>query len=414
MTTKTILDVDQFPIVGWAGPSGEMLRPDVMRGMAEAVFTVSHSGVSGGVNELRKALDVAAEGGVKLLIVHNAWHVSDNYQLDDERKAEVRSLVEAIRDHPALYGYHLRDEPRYHMLPVLADVYAYMRELDGYHALYINHFPPIEGWGAPTAEAFWRRYIETAHPQFLSYDHYAITIATADELRTHAGEPNVFPGEKIIIKPDYFDCLEQLRQLSLAYHLPFWAFSCSVRHGPYPTPTEGHIRWQMMNNLAYGALGLQYFTYAHDSAMVRPDGSTTSTWEIARRVNHNVHQLAPLMRSLRNIGTFHTGPLWSNTRHLHRSHLQPLVECEGDAVTIGFFLDVDERLYLLVVNGSPVDWSRVTLKVNVDNEKLYVFDYGDGVFRELWPPDPHSQMITLAPGEGRLFKVGGEGQSQNY
>ena len=92
----------------------------------------------------------------------------------------------------------------------------------------------------------------------------------------------------------------------------------------------------------------------------------------------------------------------------------PLVECEGDPVTIGFFLDSDERLYLMVVNGNPCAWSRITLKVNVRHDKLYVFDCADSVFRELWPADLHNQMVTLAPGEGRLFKVGGEGQGQNY
>ena len=414
MSSPTILDVDRFPIMGWAGPAGAMIRPDVLRGMAEAGFTVSHSGVSGDASEVIKALDVAAAANIKLLLVHPIWHVSDDYKLDDERKAQVRALVEAVRDHPGLYGYHLRDEPRFELLPLLAEVYAFMRSLDPFHAIYINHFPPIEGWGAPTAEAFWRRYIETTAPQFLSYDHYAITVATAAEMKEHAGEPNVFPAEKLIVKPDYFDCLELLRGLSLAYKTPFWAFTCSVRHGPYPPPTEGHIRFQLMNNLAYGALGLQYFTYAHDSAMVRPDGSTTPSWEIARRVNADVHTLGPVLRGLRNIGVFRSGPLWSGTRHLHRSHLASLVQCEGDPVTIGFFQDAEDRLYLLVVNGDPTSWSRITLKVNVSKEKLYCFDYGDAVFRELWPPDPHNQMVALAPGEGKLFKVGGEGQGQNF
>ncbi|MCL5996233.1 MAG: hypothetical protein M1546_09265, partial [Chloroflexi bacterium] len=62
----------------------------------------------------------------------------------------------------------------------------------------------------------------------------------------------------------------------------------------------------------------------------------------------------------------------------------------------------------------PCSWSRITLKINVTEEKLYVFDYTDGVFRELWPPDPHNQMVLLAPGEGRLFKVGGAGMGQNF
>jgi hypothetical protein len=414
---ETILDSDLFPVVGWAGPGGPMLRPDVMSGMAAAGFTVSHSWVQGDANEVVHALDVAAASHIKLLLVHPLWHVGDDFVLDDARRQQIRVLVEAVRDHPGLYGYHLRDEPRYHVLPRLAEVHAFLRELDAYHALYINHFPPIEGWGATTAEAFWRRYIEMTHPQFLSYDHYALTVGTADEIKAQVGQPNIFEAEKLIVKPDYFDCLELLRNLSLGSGLPFWAFTCSVRHGPYPTPTEGHIRFQLMNNLAYGARGLQYFTYAHDGAMVRTDGSTTPTWDIARRVNQDVYKLAPVMRRLRNVGVFRTGALWSGTRHLQRSHLAPLVACEGDSVTIGFFVDDqdDERLHLMVVNGSPCAWSRITLKVNTD-EKLYFFDVneGDGMFRQLWPPDARNQMVALAPGEGRLFKVGGAGLGQNF
>ena len=118
-----------------------------------------------------------------------------------------------------------------------------------------------------------------------------------------------------------------------------------------------------MNDLAYGAKGLQYFTYAHDAAMVHEDGTTTETWEIARRVNADIHKLGSTLGNLSNIGTFRTGPLWSGTQHLHRSHLAPLVDCEGDPVTIGFFQDKDTRLYLMVVNGSPCTWAKITLKL---------------------------------------------------
>lgn len=412
---ESILNDDTFPIVGWAGPGDEMIRSDVMRGMAEAGFTVSHSRVSGDLDDVLRALDVAAESGVRLLLVHQTWHVGDDYVFAADRRAQVAALVDAIKDHPGLYGYHLRDEPRFHLLPLLAEVHAFIHKRDPHHLCYINHFPPIEGWGAPTAEAFWWRYIEQVQPQMLSYDHYPIRIGSADEIEAAGNAPNVIPQEKLIIKPDFFSCLELLRNLANATRLPFWAFTCSVRHGPCPTPTEGHIRFQLMNDLAYGAQGLQYFTYAHDGAMVRLDGSTTATWEIARRVNADIHKLGPVLRGLRNIGTFRTGPLWSGTQHLHSSHLAPLVACEGDPVTLGFFQDEAERLYVMVVNGSPCAWAKIVLNVNVaDGEKLLVFDLNSAQFRELWPADPHHQLVTLAPGEGRLFKVDYAGLSVNF
>lgn len=60
-----ILNEDVFPIVGWAGPGDAMIRADVMHGMADAGFTVSHSQVSGDLDDVVHALDVAAESGVR-------------------------------------------------------------------------------------------------------------------------------------------------------------------------------------------------------------------------------------------------------------------------------------------------------------------------------------------------------------
>jgi len=258
--------------------------------------------------------------------------------------------------------------------------------------------------------------VELAKPRILSFDHYPVMVATEADLQANAGQANVFPQAKLLLKPDFFSCLEIVHAVSVATRIPFWAFTCSVRHGPYPTPTEGHLRFQLMSDLAYGARGLQYFTYAHDGAMVRPDGSVTETWELARRINRDVHAMAPVLSRLSNIGVFRTGPLWDGTRHLHRSHLDPLVECEGDPVTIGFFQDPKGLLYLMVVNGSPVDWSRVTLKVQVPRpeDRLYVLDLASGDFRELWPANPRSQLVTLSPGEGRLFRVGGSGKGVSF
>ena len=413
-----ILDEDVFPIVGWAGPGGDMIREDVMAGMAEAGFTVSQSGAGSDLKTVKKALDVAADAGVRLLLVHPSYHVGDEYELTDERRAEITELVSAVQDHPGLYGYHLRDEPRFHVLPRLAKVSDFIRSMDPYHLIYINHFPPIRGFGAPTIEWFWREYIRLCRPTMLSYDHYPVQVGTAEEVERDAHLPNVFPSGKLVVKPDFYEALDLLRALSNSHAIPFWAFTCAVRHGAYPTPEEGHMRFQLFNDLAYGARGLQYFTYAHDQAMVRPDGSTTETWEMARRINREIHVLAPVLKGLTNIGTFHHGPLWSGTRALPRSEEPLSVTVEGDPVSVGFFVREgdggDGPRYAMVSNASPCDWARLTLKVNIGEEKLYCVDPKDGVIRELWPVNVRAQLVALAPGEGRLFQIGGEGQGKNF
>ena len=56
-----ILEEETFPIVGWAGPARGMIREEVMAGMAEAGFTVSHSAPEPSPEEVRRALDWRTE-----------------------------------------------------------------------------------------------------------------------------------------------------------------------------------------------------------------------------------------------------------------------------------------------------------------------------------------------------------------
>ncbi|HHE73086.1 MAG TPA: hypothetical protein ENL34_12480, partial [Chloroflexi bacterium] len=129
---KNVLDESIFPIVGWAGPSDDMIRPDVMARMAEAGFTVSHSRVNGDLDAVRRALDIAAESGVRLLLAHESWFVGDADVFTEARLAAVGEMVDAVKDHPGLYGYFLRDEPRYDQFPKLAKVHAFISERDLY------------------------------------------------------------------------------------------------------------------------------------------------------------------------------------------------------------------------------------------------------------------------------------------
>lgn len=408
----TILADQTFPIVGWAGPGGEMIRPEVMAGMREAGFTVSHSSPSPG--KRLEALDIAHAAGVRLLLCDPAYHVGDDFELTPATREEIARIVAEVKDHPGLYGYHLRDEPQFGLFGRLAEVMAYFRELDPYHLAYINHFPAVtqSAWGAGSIEVFWREYIRRVKPTMLSYDHYPLTVVTRQELtNADPADPTYFPAERLRVKPDYFEGLEVVRRFSLEYELPFWVFTCSVRHGAYPTPTEGHLRFQLMHDLAYGAKGLQYFTYAHEEGLIDAAGRPRPTWEMARRINREVHAWAPVLHELRSLAVYHTGPLWSGTRRLPPDQGPLGVGCEGDPVTIGVFEDPQGVRHLMLVNKDLTAPARVTLKVNLGDQELLEVSPKDGRLERPWPYSPQAQMVMLSSGQGRLFRVGApEGQ----
>ena len=420
--TSTILDDGSvFPIVNWGGPSGDMLRPDILADLADAGFTVSHSDPKPG--ERLRALDMAADAGLRLLLCDKAWFVGDDFKLTAARKRDMKAAVEEVRDHPALYGYYLRDEPGFHAFPAIASAVEHMRELDPYHVHYVNHFPLRQtGFGAGSMEVFWRKYIEMCKPALLSWDLYCIEVLSDEQIdREGRDKPWVFPKDRIWVKPWYFENLEMVRTFGLDYALPFWAFTMSVRHYAYPTPTEGHLRFQLMNDLAYGARGLQYFTYM---GMLDADGKPAETWHFAKKINREIHAWAPVLRKLTSTNVYHTGPIWSGTRVIRPdqltfdpSHLS--VACDGDPVTIGFFRDDRDVLFLLIVNKNPCDWARVQLHIRVHEDKLKPRK-GEKPIGEIGPveilpdgkparPGPPGylaqQALVFSPGQARLLCV---------
>jgi hypothetical protein len=409
---KTVLDEELFPIVGWAGLEGEMLRPDTMRDMAEAGFTVNHGGDDS--RDPVEVLDIAHESGVRMLYKNDTFHVCDDFKLTARRKREIEKLVAKIKDHPGLYMYYLRDEPKVHALEIIGKVARFIKELDPYHLCYVNQVAPSWTQGVPTIEEFYKRLFEVMDVEFLSYDRYPIRVADQATLDAHPNDPWYFPRHKLYVRPDFYQLLDFCRRMAMARGVPFWAFTNAVRHGYHPTPTEGHMRFQLMADLAYGASGLQYFTYAHDCAMVRLDGTTTETWKIARRINRDVHAWAPVLRKLRSIGVVHTGPLWPGTQFPPDmpEHMIPesdLITAEGDPVVIGRFLGPDDQEYLILVSKNPCEWSVVHLR-QAKPKPVFEFDVNTGTFRRPYPDLPDRQPLTLAPGEGRLLRLGGEGK----
>lgn len=390
-----------IPIMAWIGPSEGLIRPEVMGALAEAGFTVSLSKATPGRE--REALDIAHAAGVRLLLMLDGFDLGRmsyadgrGYRLKPAQRERIRKAVEAVKDHPGLYGYHIHDEPAHADLDWIAAVIGEIRRLDPYHVCYVNHNAPViqGGYGAGTQEALWKDYVRKVRPRFLSYDHYPVEQKPRALIRSWGPEPfNVFPGG-IAVKPNYFACLEFARMFCTVLEVPLWAFTCSVPHWSYPVPTEGHIRFQLMCDLAYGARGLQYFTYVGEAALCRHDGTTTPTWEIARRVNRDVHALWKKMRGLRSIGVHHTGPLWPGTtppmltpvETWGLDHLGPKFACVGDPAVLGLFDDAEGGMYVLAVNRNPVESASISLDPSLH----------DAV--------PH-KWTPLLPGEGKLFKL---------
>ena len=76
-------------------------------------------------------------------------------------------------------------------------------------------------------------------------------------------------------------------------------------------PSDATFHLQVYSTMAYGGRGIQYFTYFAPTvgnyrlAAIDQFGNRTGTWEMLRRINNEIHALAPTLIQLRSTGVYH-------------------------------------------------------------------------------------------------------------
>lgn len=111
---------------------------------APEMTAVQSYGIWSDVADLHKVLDRARDGGKKLLLTpfHGEKRWDDPIKDEARRGAftrahadRVRHVINAIRDHPAILGWYMADEPEGHGHSVewYKSAYALLREIDPYH-----------------------------------------------------------------------------------------------------------------------------------------------------------------------------------------------------------------------------------------------------------------------------------------
>ena len=175
----------------------------------------------------------------------------------------------------------------------------------------------------------------------------------------------------------------------------------------YPTPTEGHLRFQLYSCLAYGARGLQYFTYGPaegEDGLIDGKGNRGPWYETAKRINQEIQSIGRLLLALTSTAVFHTSPQPRGTTWIHDGH-GGLVSCLGAPAVLGFFDGPDDRRFLMVVNRDPMKAAELTLAFD---EGVTVAEVDrsrdDGAVRPMELVDGELRM-SLADGDGRLLEL---------
>ena len=287
-----------FPISFWCGPPDAFLTAERFQEIKEAGFThvMPPCGGAANVERNRKILDFSHQAGLKAFITDARMTTSISGVVN--AKERLQAIINDYKTHPALAGYSIVDEPGTGAFRGLAEVVNYLKENDPEHPAYINLLPNYATagqLGVADYEQYLRAFAQQVKPFTLSYDHY-----------------HFLQGSD---RPLFFSNLAAARKVSKEFHLPFWQIVLAVQHGPYRNLTEGELRYEAMQTLAYGGKGLMWFTYWQPDdpsfqwshAMINLDGSRDAHYDMIKRINQEVTAYGQQLLNADSTGVFHSG-----------------------------------------------------------------------------------------------------------
>lgn len=301
----------------------------------------------------RLQLDLAADAGLKILAVLAPY--TDHQDIAEVDFDKVDELVTRFKSHPALYGWHICDEPGISRIPDLKCIKEHIEALDPDHPVYINLNPlgSIRALGTD----FYRDYVETyardCNLTLLSYDCY--------------------PAMDYGVLNWWYMCNEAVLATCRKYGIPFWGFAATCwidREGPnnmHAKPTLENVRLTVNTHLAYGAQAIQYFT-------IRDFGGTswapmmreqwTDAYDLLKEANLEMKRREKVFAGGQVVKTRFTGLTPFACLPLIEEDLpQAISSLDSDYTALVSFVENSDARYLVVVNSSWTEKCNVSLNL---------------------------------------------------
>jgi hypothetical protein len=367
-----------FPIMAWDGAPNDLA---VLKKMHECGFTVAGFAPPA-------ALDACQEAGLKAIVSDARTSGYDWPNVDPKvARTRVTELIKEVRNHPAVFGYYLRDEPSSSFFPGLTAVSSVVKELHPGVWPYINLFPnyaDVSQLGAATYDEYVEKFIEACHPPVLSYDHYAIL------------EGGGMRGE-------YFANLESIRRAAIKHDLPFWQIVSSLACLNYREPSPADMSFQTYTSLAYGARGIAYFKYFSPAVgnfrggPIDQFGNESPMWHTMQHINLQVGKLAPTLLKLKSDHVYHFGTVPAGCTGPDENCL---VEAIAGQMLVGDFTHADGGRYVLIVNKDLANSIPCHPKFRKPIKAIELISSYSGTATPY-----EGEQCWLAPGQGVLLKL---------
>jgi len=372
----------QIPILAWYSIPASETTIARFQEMKDAGITHSLSFYAN-LEEVQKALDVAIMVGVKLVVSC------------PELKSDPEKTAKRFMNHPALAGYHLMDEPNMRLYPELGAWAGKIQAVDAKHFCYVNLFPNFADsilLGTKDYKVYVSEYVRQIPVQFISFDYY--------------------PVLKDRLSKTWYQNLEQISEESRKSDKPFWAFALTTNYDEdHLTPqTLAAMRLQVYSDLAYGAQGIQYFTYWSATSVNAPSGEDqrgapisvagkrSVVYDRVKLMSQEIQNLSGVFLGSKVVSVRHTGlgKIPSGTIRLTALPKAIKVLDTNGAPAIVSILEKGENSFLVVVNKDFL--SSIKLTVYGDESVKKILKDGTVV-----PASAYESSMELDAGDAAIY-----------
>ncbi|MBV5313089.1 MAG: hypothetical protein JZU47_07315 [Prolixibacteraceae bacterium] len=274
----------EIPIMAWSGIPAAETNLERFKELKEMGITINLANYPD-AESMQKALDIARLIDMKMV------------SSCPELKSDWEKTVKKFMNHPALAGYFLKDEPIRKDFPELGEWAKKIVDLDTQHFCFVNliasiHPTNTEALGTSSYADYVRTFAKEVPTQLLSYDFYPVLNDGVHER--------------------WYEGLEIFSAEAQKLNKPFWAFALASSYNDlHPEPTIPALRLQLFSNLAYGAQGLEYWSYWMSqglrSAPIGLNGKRTVVYDRIKTVNKEIQNLAGVFVGSKIVSVKHNG-----------------------------------------------------------------------------------------------------------
>jgi hypothetical protein len=404
---------DTLPLTGGPDfPIGLFWPPHPYASTAQRFAEIKNAGFdfvisgnyAGDGNIFQYQLGLARDAGLKMLISDDIQirNMSRWFSISDTTTdflsvtpAEASALYIRARDaygpYSSLAGFNFYDEPGAGWFATLAKALAISRELAPQLLPYVNLLPSDDA-------TYYRSFVDVVKPSLISFDRYPLLSEGREDA-------------------NYFHNWAIVRDAALYGDIPSWVYVQTLAYNNHREPTAAELLWQINISLAYGAKGIQYFTYwtpeaargeGFGPALITVDGKRTPRYDAAKQINTGwLHQVGRELKPLVSESVVHANetPLPNGAVGFTPTNLISAVS--GNSVVVGTFRSRDGASgdrWVLVANRSHSAPARAVVAVNEQTVASV------GVFQPARQKYVSQRVgpiqVSLAPGAATLIKLG--------